>query len=515
MRCFLFYFLLLNVVLGFAQNKNKVYEYSEITKQLDKSKIYHLEFHGFFHNIKELPKDLHEFKNLKSLSVYYQNDLTDLQPISKLLKLEKLSLTSCANLIDLKGVFTLKNLRSLDISDCGSLILPRKIKKLKQLERLTLSGIKNPKNIRVLKQLKKLKSLNLGIYDLNTIPKAISNIESLQKINVTGSNITNYESFKYLSQIDTLLYNRSNFDTIPETFRYLSNLKYLDLYNSKNLTSLSNLKYTKQLEFLNLSSCNLVEIPIAFKELKRLKHLDISSNLKLGHQDALIHIKGLDALESLNVMHTNTSYIKPEILALKNIKILKIGGNLQDFSDLKQLTNLTHLELQENSYTGHYIPNEILQLSKLKSLNFFNSKNLKDFDGIEKLADLEALNLSFCAFESVPKQFGKLKKLKKLELSFNQNLENYNYLKELTALEELRIQFCGLKKIPKEVYTLKKLKTLHFDFYTDAIDYDAFDTFQYLQEIHINYLDDKDQSAIEILKKRYPNIKINSYNREP
>ena len=258
-----------------------------------------------------------------------------------------------------------------------------------------------------------------------------------------------------------------------------------------------------------------MEIPIVFKELKRLKHLDISCNLKLGHQDAIINLKDLDALESLNVMHTNTSYIKPEILALKNLQTLKIGGNLQDFSDLKQLTNLTHLDLQENSYTGHYIPNELLQLSKLKSLNLFNNKNLKDFDGIEKLADLEALNLSFCTFESVPKQFAELRKLKELELSFNQNLENYNYLKELTALEELSIEFCGLKKIPKEVYTLKNLKTLHFDFYTDAIDYDALDALEHLQEIHINYLDDKDQSAIEILKKRYPNIKINSYNREP
>ncbi|MBJ2174822.1 leucine-rich repeat domain-containing protein [Aureibaculum sp. A20] len=511
MRVFLLFVIVLNVNLCFAQNKHKVFEYSEISPKTDKSKIYHLEIHGFYYKINELPTDIAEFKNLKSLTIKFQDSLTDITPLSNLTNLEKLTVSHCNGIESLKGIYNLKHLKNLNISFCELLTLPKKIKKITQLEHIRIGNLENEKHIKRIIPLKKLKSLD--VYLNYKIPKAILKLKSLRKVRLSADSISDYESFKYLAQIDTLIFEQTKLDSIPKSFKYLKNLKYLDLHYSNNLTDLSNLKYTKQLEYLNLSSCDISEIPETFKEFKELKHLNISDNRKLSDYRSTEVLEHLTKLETLDISYSNISDIRPEILALKNLKSLKIGSVLQNFEGLEQLTNLTHLDLQENRGTGYMLPYEVSQLKKLKYLNLFDNDNLESLAGIENLSDLEELNLSFCPFESVPKYLIKLKKLKKLNLSFNKKIKRFDYLGKIEHLEELNIGFCNLKELPKEVYALKNLEILHFDYYKDGIDNKVFDDLKNIKEVYLNYSEDEAYVEIENLKKKYPNIKIHTFHR--
>ena len=68
------------------------------------------------------------------------------------------------------------------------------------------------------------------------------------------------------------------------------------------------------------------------------------------------------------------------------------------------------------------LPDEVLQMSKLKVLTLQYNKNLNlvdVFNKLSKLPSLEELDISHCDIEQLPSEIGQLKSLKKLKLGVN------------------------------------------------------------------------------------------------
>ena len=165
-----------------------------------------------YHELKELPKEIGNLKNLKTLILRY-NQLTKLP----------------------KEIGKLKNLEKLDISFNRLKELPDEIEDLENLELLYLNNNKITKLPKEIGELKNLKELILTTNLLTEIPKEIGDMEKLEKLWINLNNITelpkeiaNLKNIKYIAA-DTGKYNKKIND-VPEEIKHIPGIIESEYY---------------------------------------------------------------------------------------------------------------------------------------------------------------------------------------------------------------------------------------------------------------------------------------------
>lgn len=148
-------------------------------------------------------------------------------------------------------------------------------------------------------------------------------------------------------------------------------------------------------------------------------------------------------IDILIVFNKKFKKFPSSIFSLDNLKVLEFSCENQSFNDL-------NIEL----------PEEILRLQKLKTLNL-NHNGLKNLpESLYELSSLEYLLLEANGLTKISDNIGNLKNLKTLHLRAN-NLKNLpDSLWELKNLEEFYIGTNNIKVIPKEIENLQSLKYL-------------------------------------------------------
>jgi Leucine-rich repeat (LRR) protein len=147
------------------------------------------------------------------------------------------------------------------------------------------------------------------------------------------------------------------------------------------------------------------------------------------------------------------------------------GQEDKEYSDiqeaLKNIEQASVLKIMNNSKYSSF-PEEIYKLQKLSKLSFTgsecdtrnpNCKNITQIPkGLERLSNLNELNLVMNNIKTITDEINALKNLKSLDLSNNpsiniDNLSNPN-------LEILNLNGCNLQKLPKGLIKMKNLKKL-------------------------------------------------------
>lgn len=196
-----------------------------IKEFLDRFKTYICEIYFNSQTLFELPVEIGELENLKSLKVLRSIYLERLpQEITNLKNLKELSLSGCSRLNSLpNGMANLKNLEVLNLSNSVELIsLPEELGQLVNLKQLILRNC----------------------YELKFIPNSLEDLTDLETLNLVGCNqlqsICSFEKFINLKEL-----------ALPYCWSQLSRLKiFLDLEKENlNVNSLVSAIFNSKEEY--------------------------------------------------------------------------------------------------------------------------------------------------------------------------------------------------------------------------------------------------------------------------
>lgn len=201
---------------------------------------------------------------------------------------------------------------------------------------------------------------------------------------------------------------------------------------------------SKQLTSVNLNFADLKTLPAEIYRLEFVENLSLEGN----------HLKdlppGIGSMKSLNAIDLNSNKLKrvPACLTeAKNLQHLNLSRNKfkknADFwSDLGKLINLKSLGLGDNSFGS--VPDDLSALCSLETLNLsgvsFKKEQLaQTLKALGCAPSLCSLDLSGCAIARIPDEMLTLVKLKSIELGNNKLKEVPLSLNRLPDLESLSI----------------------------------------------------------------------------
>ena len=189
---------------------------------------------------------------------------------------------------------------------------------------------------------------------------------------------------------------------------------------------------------LDLGKCDLTDLETQVPELFELTNLEelVLSNVWYEWNEAT---QKWELKRSSNIGEENYLSKLPKRLSnLKNLKVLICGGSygnnweISDYSVVKQLPQLTHLNLCGNKLT------KIENLDKLPNLQFLNLSDTKitEIENLDNLPILQELDLSVNEITKL-ENLDNLSNLQKLDLSWNKiiNIENLDNLPILQILD--------------------------------------------------------------------------------
>lgn len=265
------------------------------------------------------------------------------------------------------------------------------------------------------------------------------------------------EKVKAFSKTKSVAITNLNLLKMPDSFKFLTNLKELDLSeNSFSQFPPCVINFTDLTDLFMISN-RISKIPHELCKLTQLTEVALSNNhlrelpLNIGN---LINLVGL-------YLDNNSITSLPESFGnLISLRIFSMSENLlfklpETFS---KLTNLETLFLDKNHFRT--FPDEITGLLSLKGL-VLRENNTKSIPAtIAQLTNLERLDLSFNELKNLPVELGYLTHLTQLYLNKNMLSSLPFSIGNLSELRELWLNHNALFDLPLSMATLTKLKKL-------------------------------------------------------
>ncbi|CAN1270496.1 Disease resistance protein L6 [Linum perenne] len=286
--------------------------------------------------------DIGNFKNLRLLRVKWT-------PIKKL-----------------KGeIGMLQNLHTIDVRDTSLVKVPVGISKLSSLRALDLTS-DEPNKLHLTEMLPDgLKSLSISSFSLPALPSSLN----------------------YLKLCFCM-----HFERVP-CLANLTNLTGLNLHKV-GIREILGLGELKLLETLCIFQAPNLDSWVSLRQFPDLSDLKNLRELKIRYCKNLIEVKGLDRLESLEVLvlWVCRSIKKlPDLSGLKSLKKLDVSGCKQ-LTEVKGLGSLHSLEdlSMLNCRSVKELPN-LSGLKKLRKLNLRKCRQLNEVNGLEGLELLQEL----------------------------------------------------------------------------------------------------------------------------
>lgn len=348
-------------------------------------------------------KNLLKLTNLTSLG-YRNYAKADINWMSNLVNLKKLSIDSADNIPDFSALYSLSNLESLKIENADLLKdinFINNMPKLKQLELINTSV----KDIEPLKNKESLNKLTLKRNEINNIEvlNTLNNLTELTLLGIKGESSTSLNNFGHLEKV---IIDSSNLDAISqlETITTLgidggSEIDLTKLDNFKKLDSLSlnsvdfineeslkNLSLLKKILINESSGDRNYSVGTNFFEIESLEELEFGEKVSLYlnkdrdfslpnlkkltiNDPSYLAIKVDDNYE--NITFKDGLYFTQKLKLAPQLEVLvlpKMELNSLDFT--KDLKQLTYLDVRENYITDI---EPLTQLPNLVDVNLFNN----------------------------------------------------------------------------------------------------------------------------------------------
>jgi len=268
------------------------------------------------------------------------------------------------------------------------------------------------------------------------------------------------EDSSFLNKITSLEISTDYIKGIPDFIFSKSNLKKLALqYVKLKQADIDGIASMKNLDELSLVNCNTKKL-----NLDNLKNLSNLTGLTLRYSvdEMPSFVESLTNLKKFIFNIDDSTFILPHYLSkLKNLEYLDLSSNfLEEFpKDILDLKSLEHLYLNGN-YLIRSIPDEIVNLENLKSLNLEDIEFKTFPEKILELKKLEYLNLNSIGLQSIPDEIGNLKNLNELLLESNDISKLPKQIGDLENLKTLDLSYNRLTDIPEQIGNLKKLQKL-------------------------------------------------------
>ncbi len=347
-------------------------------------------------------KSLVNLTNLTSLG-YRNYAKADINWMSNLVNLKKLSIDSADKIPDFSALYSLSNLESLKIENADLLKdinFINNMPKLKQLELINTSV----KDIEPLKNKESLNNLTLKRNEISNIEalNTLNNVTELTLLGIKGESSTSLNSFGHLEKVTI---DSSNLDAISQL---------------KTLTTLvidggSEIDLTKLDSFQKLGTLSLNSVDFTNEEslinLPLLKKISLKEASNDNNYDAGTSLFEINTLEELNLGEKVSLYLnKDREFSLPNLKKLtmtdpsylymKIDGNYENitFKDglyftqkLKQAPQLEVLVLPKMELNSLYFTKDLKQLTYLDvSENYLT--NVEPLTQLPNLVDVNLFN---------------------------------------------------------------------------------------------------------------------------
>jgi Leucine-rich repeat (LRR) protein len=304
--------------------------------------------------------------------------VTDLRPLSQMLDLEYLDLSSCVAIQDISPLRALRNLKSLDlpirkISDVSPVFA------LSSLARLALNS-PDASDLTWLSDCEALRYLvvsEIGDAEL----QALGRLSRLEAVEITDAKADQWAELGKLGNLRNVHLVRSGVVRSFEWLTGLSNLKVLSLHSCEydDPTPIGRLRTLGSLTFSGTSvnalpsfddQAALSELRIfdaSVSDLSPIRNLPELRTLLIftAPVSDLEPISNLRALERLAVSCTSVKDLEP-LAGLPNLKFLNIGGTL--VKDLRALESFTKLETLNMNETPVSDLRPLRGLCELKTL---------------------------------------------------------------------------------------------------------------------------------------------------
>ncbi len=351
---------------------------------------------------------LHELIKQKIIDVSKRSEISNLEPLKKLIYLEHLN-CSQTSISDLEPIADLIDLKYLDIS------------------------LTNINSIAHLKNLSKLESLYFSSTSVDDLSPLL-NLNFLQQVHGNFTEVKNLNPLAELPNLKFAYFDNTKVDRSDFLKLFTKNKELVVVYQTRFLQNWweSINEHWKELFIKKINIKNDELSKESLQQIADIKSLDISNNLQLKTLEPL---KVLSTLEELIFSGTQIS-------------------NLNALENLKQLSKITCANNPINNLSA------IMNLPNLKYLDISNIP-IRDFEQIQFMTSLETLICPGTQIKSL-KYLDYLRNLKTLEC-FNTNIRNLNAVENLD-LEVLKCYNTGLnqKRVSKFKQTHPNTEVVYY-----------------------------------------------------
>ncbi len=310
-----------------------------------------------------------EFARNLRYAHFDRNEISDLEPLSRLTDLSTLSLSDneISDLAPLSRLTELDvlNLNGNDVSDISSL------SHLIEIEELKLSG-NSVSDLSPLSRMMYLSRLDLDgnlVSDLSPLEP----LTSLDELYLSNNQLSDLVALERLVELRALNLSNNRFSDVS-SLSYLVDLRWLNLARNQ-ITDLSPLSYLDDLEWLWLSDNEISDVS-SLSYLDQLVTLDLSRN----NVTDIAPLARLERLVYAYISENGVSNLSP-LAGLINLVTLDLSRN--QIAEINQVSNLANLVLLNLS------DNQISDLSPVAGLGWLATLELSG-NAIADLAPLTA-----------------------------------------------------------------------------------------------------------------------------
>ncbi|WP_404784437.1 COR domain-containing protein [Altericista sp. CCNU0014] len=405
-----------------------------------------------------LPESIGQLINLTSLDLR-NNQLTTLpEPIGQLTNLTSLEISYNKLTALPESIGQLTNLTSLDLRNNQLTMLPESIGQLINLTSLDLRNNQLTMLPESIGQLINLTSLDLRNNQLTMLPESIGQLTNLTSLEISYNKLTILpKSIGQLTNLTSLKINHNKLTVLPESIGRLTNLTSLDLCNNQLTTLPASIGQLTSLMTLDLRDSGLTSLPDVIGQLTNPTTCHIRFEQFMKSSDAIVQLPNFTSLDLSNNQLTTL----PEWLGqLTDLIYLDLSNNqLTTLPEwLGQLTDLIYLDLSNNQLMT--LPEWLGQLTNLTSLNLSNSQLTALPEWLAQLTNLVALDLSNNRLTSLPEWLVQLTNLKIFYLRSNQFMTSPDVIGQLSNLTALVLSDNQLKTSPELIGQLTNLTIL-------------------------------------------------------